>query len=69
MSQRAGASCDMPVSAMQTTNMRPPVRTKRRQSLTRPRPQHGQMRLDLICIEGFQEGGPLVGPQSYPWPL
>ncbi len=63
------ASCDTSVQAMQTTSIRPPVQTEHRQSLTRARPQHGQMRLDLICIEGFQEGSPLVGPQIYPWPL
>ena len=64
-----GASCDASVQAMQTTNIHPPVQKEGRQSLTRARPQHGQMRLDLICTESFQEGGPLVGPKIYPWPL
>ena len=31
--------------------------------------EHGEMRLDLLCTEGLQQRGTLVGPQSYPLPL
>lgn len=32
-------------------------------------PEHGEVRPDLLCTEGLQQRGTLVGPQRYPLPL